>query len=200
MAQNNGASSTPSSTSPEASGKVSEAADKVKEATGAVREKAGEAAHTMLEKTSGVQEQVRTKAVDAAETRKGALVENARTVKEEIASTAEALRSNDKDSLASMVETASESVESVISYVERTPIDEMARELATQVRQKPLLFAAGMFGVGLVLARTFKPVDMPAPTPELPHSSMNEFGPTAPTRSAAPTTRQSLSSQTLAGV
>jgi uncharacterized protein YjbJ (UPF0337 family) len=171
------------------------ATDKAKEVASAAKDKAGEAATAMLDKTEGVREEARTKAVEMVDTRKGKLVEEARSIKSSIESTADALR-EEQPQIADLVERAATSVDDVIGWVETRQVGDIVTELGTQVRQRPLLFAAAMFGVGFALTRVAKPAhieqqkQLPAPT-ATPRTTKSRFV-QQPTRVP--------DSQTLAGV
>jgi hypothetical protein len=50
--------------------------------------------------------------------------------------------------------------------VEETSIEDMSQDFSTQMRRRPMLFAAGMFGIGFALSRVLKPVDSTSSEPK----------------------------------
>lgn len=151
---------------------VGSAADTVKESsselTTMATERAGEVAH---------------KAADKADDRKAELAKQARTLQEKAAQFATSI-TDEQPQVGRALEKATDKAEGLISWIESTPVEEMAQEASAQMRRHPMLFAAGMFGVGFALSRVLKPVD-PSTNRELTttsSASMNQLPMASPTQ------------------
>lgn len=98
---------------------------------------------------------------ERADERKDVLAEQARSLQSKL----EQFATSIADDQPKLGEAASEVVSRVgrlVDYVEQTPVEDMTKELRDKARTHPVLFAAGMFGIGFALTRALKPVDKAA--------------------------------------
>lgn len=131
------------------------------------REVGGELTHTAQEQAGTVAHKV----ADRADERKAELAEQARLLEEKARQFARSI-ADEQPKVGDALERGTESADRLISWVESTPVEEMAQDLREQMRRHPMLFAAGMFGAGFALTRVLKPVDGDgASSVQQPHST-----------------------------
>ncbi len=142
-----GTSTDDSSVKDQAKSAVGTAASKVREGssdlTHVASERAGEVAH---------------KAADKADERKAELAQQVRTLQEKAAEFATSI-TEEQPQLGHALERVTDKADGLVSWIEDTPVEEMAQSLRVQMRRHPALFAAGMFGIGFALSRVLKPID-----------------------------------------
>jgi len=134
-----------------ASSKVGELASKGKDVAGA-------AAGTISEKRGELTQTAKTKAVEKADERRGMAVDKVKTVHSDLRDLTSSVRDK-QPQVADALEAVLDRAEDMINYAEQTSVDEMARSLSTQARQRPAVVIGGMFAAGFLLARALKPVD-----------------------------------------
>jgi acyl-CoA reductase-like NAD-dependent aldehyde dehydrogenase len=127
-------------------------------ATEAAKETGSELTHAAADKAGEVAQQVAGKADD----RKSELAKTARTLQEKAAEFATSI-TDEQPQVGHALETVTKRADKLISYVESTSVEEMTQDFSTQMRRRPMLFAAGMFGIGFALSRVLKPVDTSEP-------------------------------------
>lgn len=131
-------------------------------ATDAAKETGSELTHAAADKAGDVAHRVAGKADD----RKAELARTARALQEKATEFATSI-TDDQPQVGRALGQVTSSADKVISYVESTPVEDMTQDFSRQMRRHPLLFAAGMFGVGFALSRVLKPVDASADEPRL---------------------------------
>lgn len=142
-------------------------------ATEAARETGSELTHVATEKAGDLAHQVAGKADD----RKAELVKTARSLQEKAAEFATSI-TDEQPQVGHAIEQVTSKADKVVSYVENTSVEEMTSDFSTQMRRHPMLFAAGMFGIGFALSRVLKPVDAIPSTPlELERGPKTYVGP-----------------------
>lgn len=133
-------------------------ADRTKSAVGSAtdtaKETGSELTHAAADKAGDVAHKVAGKADD----RKAELAQTARTLQEKAAEFATSI-TEEQPQVGRALEQVTSGADKVISYVESTSVEDMTHDFSSQMRRRPLLFAAGMFGVGFALSRVLKPVD-----------------------------------------
>ena len=129
-------------------------------ATEAAKETGSELTHAAADKAGDVAKQVAGK----ADERKSDLAKTARTLQEKAAEFATSI-TEEQPQVGHALEQVTSRADKLVSYVESTSVEEMTQDFSTQMRRRPMLFAAGMFGIGFALSRVLKPVDT---TPEQP--------------------------------
>ncbi|MCW2962028.1 MAG: hypothetical protein JWM90_2415 [Thermoleophilia bacterium] len=123
-------------------------------AAGTIKETGGELRHGTADRIGSVAHKV----ADKADTRRSEMADTARAIQEKAQEFARNI-AEEQPQVGKAIEQVSNSAGNVVSYVERTPVEEMTKDLSAQVRRHPLLFAAGLFGAGFALSRALKPVD-----------------------------------------
>jgi acyl-CoA reductase-like NAD-dependent aldehyde dehydrogenase len=127
-------------------------------ATDAAKETGTELTHAAADKAGDVAQQV----ADKADDRKSELARTARMLQEKAAEFATSI-TEEQPQVGRALEQVTAKADSLISYVESNSVQDMSQDFSAQMRRRPMLFAAGMFGVGFALSRVLKPVDSPAP-------------------------------------
>jgi acyl-CoA reductase-like NAD-dependent aldehyde dehydrogenase len=130
-------------------------------ATETAKETGSELTHAAVDKAGDVAQQVAGKADD----RKSELAKTARTLQEKAAEFATSI-TDEQPQVGHMLEQVTARADKLISYVEETSIQDMSQDFSTQMRRRPMLFAAGMFGIGFALSRVLKPVDSTSSEPK----------------------------------
>lgn len=129
-------------------------------ATDAAKETGSDLTHAAADKAGDVVHKVAGKADD----RKAELAETARSIQEKAAEFATSI-TDDQPQVGRALQQVTSSADKVISYVESHSVEDMTQEFSTQMRRRPMLFAAGMFGIGFALSRVLKPVDATSSEP-----------------------------------
>lgn len=149
------------------------AAEKVQAAVGTATEKARETGSELTHKASDQVETAAHRMGDKVDERKGELVETARSVQEKAHEFARSM-CEEQPAVGKALEQVVHSADRAISYAEQTHVEQMGQELREQMRKRPMLFAAGMFGAGFALTRALKPVDASSAT-----GGARQVGPTS---------------------
>ena len=134
------------------------AMQKTQSAVGTATTKAKETGSDLTHKASDQVEHAKHELVTKADDRKGVLADQARTLQEKLAEFATSV-SDEQPKVGEAIEMVSSRASNLIDWVEQTPVEEMTRDLNTQLKRHPMLFAAGLFGAGFALTRVLKPVD-----------------------------------------
>jgi hypothetical protein len=136
-------------------------ADKAQEAVGTATTQVKETGTDLTNKAQEQVEQAAHKVADRADERKAELAEQARTMQDKLREFATSV-SEEQPAIGGAVKDLVGRADRVIDWVEQTSVEDMSRDLRGQMRRHPMLFAAGMFGVGFALTRALKPVDSTA--------------------------------------
>ncbi len=144
-------------------------------ATDTAKETGSELTHVAAEKAGDLAHQV----ADKADDRKAELVKTARTLQEKAAEFATNI-TDEQPQVGHAIEQVTTRTDKLVSYVERTSVEEMTQDFSTQMRRHPMLFAAGMFGVGFALSRVLKPVDSSPSAPRELTAGPTTYGDSGP--------------------
>lgn len=129
---------------------------KAQEATGQMQHRMGDVADEARSRAADTGERARSQAFQIAEQRKKSLVDQGRNVQHEAEKVADQLRSDGMDAPARLLETAASQVEGVISYVDRTPVDDIVSDAGRAARRNPFTFMGAAFALGFASTRLLK--------------------------------------------
>lgn len=122
----------------------------------AVTAKVSEVASDAMEQVSDVSGKVRTRAIDMANERRASLVEPARNITVEGERIARELKDRGQDRPAELLETATHRVDTLVSWVEETPVEQMLDDITMRAKKRPLTFIGAAAALGFVGARMVK--------------------------------------------
>jgi cell division septum initiation protein DivIVA len=158
--------------STESSGSVTtQAKDAVSTATTKAKEQGSDLTHKAHEQVDAATQQLASR----ADERKDQLTAQARTLEGKLREFATSI-GDEQPKLGEAAESLVDRVGGLVDYVERTPVEDMTRELRDSARRHPMLFAAGMFGIGFALTRALRPVDSPTTTTPLLTTTTTDGG------------------------
>lgn len=130
---------------------------------GSITERTKSAVGTATESAKKTGSQLTHAAAGKADDRKADLVRTARTLQKKSAEFATSV-TDEQPQVGHALEQAASKADELVSYVEQKSLQDMSYDFSTQMRRHPMLFSAGMFGIGFALSRVLKPIDSgPAP-------------------------------------
>ena len=153
-----GSRSTGVGTAPVSGGSGGTVKDKAQDAVGTATTQVKETGSDLTHKAQEQVDKNLHKVADRADERKAELAEQARSLQEKLEQFATSV-SEEQPAIGGVVKDVVGRADRLIEFVEQTSVEDMGREVRVQMRRHPMLFAAGLFGVGFAVTRALKPVD-----------------------------------------